>query len=336
MSGQVIEGPALTVVLAALADAAVLETTLLHLRAQTVRDRIELVVVTPSRERLGPLPTAMDALHGCRVIEAPAATSVAQANAAGVRVASAPVVAFVEDHSFPDRGWAEALVRAHEDDWVAVGPVVVNANPGTILSWADFLIGFGRWMEPTPAGPQPFLPGHNCSYKRSALLAFGDELESVLEVETVLHLHLAAAGGGLYLEPAARVAHTNFSRWRPSLHVRFHSGRAFAARLRDGWHRPRRVVFALASPLIPLVRFARCVAQMTRPGRAARIRWSVLPALAFSLLVDGAGQVAGHVAGPGDSEKRLAAYEFRRIDEITSSDRRAIAALTATLRSSEG
>ena len=39
------DAPALTVVLAGLADAAVLETTLLHLRAQTVRDEIEVIVV---------------------------------------------------------------------------------------------------------------------------------------------------------------------------------------------------------------------------------------------------------------------------------------------------
>ena len=45
--------PALTVVLAGLADAAVLETTLLHLRAQTVRENIEVIVVAPSVERLG-------------------------------------------------------------------------------------------------------------------------------------------------------------------------------------------------------------------------------------------------------------------------------------------
>ena len=72
------DAPALTVVLAGLADAAALETTLLHLRAQTVRENTEVIVVTPSVERLGALPVTMDEMHSCRVIEVPSATTVAR------------------------------------------------------------------------------------------------------------------------------------------------------------------------------------------------------------------------------------------------------------------
>ena len=57
------DAPALTVVLAGLADAAALERTLLHLRAQTVRDETEVIVVTSSVERLGALPLTMDEMH---------------------------------------------------------------------------------------------------------------------------------------------------------------------------------------------------------------------------------------------------------------------------------
>ena len=94
--------PALTVVLAGFADAAVLETTLLHLRAQTVRENIEVIVVAPSVERLGALPVTMDEMHSCRVIEVPSAITSSEANAAGARAAAAPIVAFAEDHSYVD------------------------------------------------------------------------------------------------------------------------------------------------------------------------------------------------------------------------------------------
>jgi len=326
--------PALTVVLAALADGAVLETTLWHLRAQTARERIELVVVTPSRQRLGPLPVDMGGLHDCRVLEVPSVTSCAAANTAGVRAASAPIVALVEDHSFPAPDWAAALLEAHDGPWTAVGPAVVNANPASLAGWSDFVLGYGPWMEPVQAGPQPFLPGHNCSYKRDALLALGDELEAMLEAETVLHFRLAAQGKGLYLEPRACVAHLNLSRWPASLRVRFHSGRVYAAALRNGWSAPRKAAYAVASPLIPFVRFAHCLRQMRVPGRRGLVPWAAVPGLTLSLLCDGAGQVAGHVAGPGDSETVLSRYEFRRVDYVTAEDRRAVEALNASLRSS--
>ena len=327
--------PALTVVLAGLADGSVLETTLLHLRAQTARERIELVIVTPSLSRLGPLPVALDAMHSCRVIEAPSVTSCATANAAGVRAASALVVALVEDHAFPDPNWAESLLAAHEGPWTAVGPAIVNANPASLAGWSDFVLGYGPWMEPAQAGPRPFLPGHNCSYKRAALLALGDELEEMLEAETVLHYRFAAQGNGLYLEPRARVAHLNVSRWPAALSSRFHSGRVYASALRTGWSTPRKATYAVASPLIPFVRFAHCLRQLREPGRRGLVPRAALPGLALSLVCDGAGQVAGHLAGAGNSVAVLSAYEFRRVDHITDADRRALEALTAGLRSAD-
>lgn len=329
------ETPDLTVVLAALADAAVLEPTLLHFRAQTTRERIEVIVVTPSVDRLGPLPVTMDGMHSCRVIEAPAALTVCEANAVGARAAAAPIVAFAEDHSYVDPGWGAALLEAHKGDWAAVGPAVVNANPATMTSWADFVMSYGPWMEPAEAGPRPFLLGHNCSYKRDVLLATGDELPSLLEAETVFHYRLAAAGHGLYLEPQARISHLNFSRWRVSLRVQFHSGRVYAASLREGWSAPRKAIYALASPLIPLVRFGRSLRLIRQPSYRSVVPIAVIPALALALLCDGAGQVMGHIAGVGNSERGLSDYEYRRVDNVTAGDRRAIEALTASLRGSD-
>jgi hypothetical protein len=329
------EAPALTVVLAALADARVLETTLLHLHVQTARKRIEVIVVAPSVERLGLLPVTMDEMHSCRVIEAPAATTGCEANAAGARAAAAPIVAFVEDHSYVDPHWGAALLEAHEGDWAAVGPEVVNANPATTTSWADFVMSYGPWMEPAKAGPRPFLLGHNCSYKRAVLLAAGDELASLLETETVFHYRLAAAGHGLYLEPRARVSHLNFSRWNISLRVQYHSGRVYASSLREGWSPPRKALYALASPLIPLVRFGRSLRLIRQPRHRDTIPTAVIPALALGILCDGAGQIMGHIAGAGSSEHELSEYEFRRVDNVTPADRRQIEALTANLRGSD-
>ena len=152
------DAPELSVVLAGLADAAVLETTLLHLRAQTVRENIEVIVVAPSVERLGALPVTMDEMHSCRVIEVPSAITSCEANAAGARAAAAPIVAFAEDHSYVDPQWGAALLDAHQGDWAAVGPEVGNANPDTMTSWADFVMSYGPWMEPAEARPAAVPP----------------------------------------------------------------------------------------------------------------------------------------------------------------------------------
>ena len=290
-------GPKLSVVLVTPDSYETIRKTIGYLRRQTVCGELELVIVAPGKIGAEELP------EFCRVqvVEIGAVTTVGRANVAGVRAATAPVVALAEDHAFPEPDWAAALIEAHCGPWAAVGPVVRNANPETAVSRADFWIGYGPWAEPQPAGPREFLPGHNSSYKRERLLAYGDRLEEMLEAETVLHWELRAQGHQLWLEPAARIAHVNFSRWRTWLGMQFHLGRVFAATRAQHWPLWKRIVFVCGSPLIPLVRLSRSCQRS--------------PALVIGLTVDGLGQLAGYAAGAGDSAPKLAHYEFHREDQ---------------------
>jgi hypothetical protein len=249
-------------------------------------------------------------------------TSIGAANAAGVRRARGRVVVLTEDHCFPDPDWAEALIDAHRsDDICAVGPVVANGNPGTMVSEADFAIGYGPWMAPLPAGAMPFLAGHNCSYKRDDLLALGGRLERFLEAETVLHFEWTAQGRSLRVEPRAQVRHINYSRWRSWLPVQFLAGRHFGGLRASTWPARRRLFYAAASPLIPLVRFVRIAREFLRPGRRPLRLMRMSPALLLGLLLDGAGQGVGYLLGPGNAMARLARYEFNRIDHVRPKDR---------------
>src|SRR5690242_10619514 len=64
--------------------------TIGYLRAQTVRDRLEVVVVAPSVDKLQLDPLQMEGFAGYVVVEVGAIESIAGANASGVRCASAP------------------------------------------------------------------------------------------------------------------------------------------------------------------------------------------------------------------------------------------------------
>jgi len=257
------------------------------------------------------------------VVEAGTVGSIGRANALGIRRATAPIVALAEDHSFPDPDWAEHLIRAHAGPWTAVGPAVRNANPRTAVSWADLFIGYGPWLEPVPAGEVEFLPGHNTSYRRETLLALGDRLDPMMETETLLHWELRAAGHRLYLEPAARIAHTNFSRWSSWVPAQYHNGRAFAGARRAGMTLWKRAGYVVGAPLIPLVRLAR----LARTARGVTLRRRFVrcfPALVIGLGIDGLGQLVGYALGPGSSPRRLARYEFHRARHLTPRDRREV------------
>jgi hypothetical protein len=301
--------PAMSVIVTTPDSYDTIRTLIGRLRAQTRRDALEVIIVAPS---IGAVRSGLaDLEEFCcwRVVELGTLRTVAQAKAAGIRQATAAVVVLTEDHSFPDPTWAQALIEAHRHPWAAVGPAMGNGNPESLIGWADFIIGYGAWLDP-PAGEATHLPGHNSAYKRDILLAFGDRLEALLGAEATLHEELQARGHRLYMEPAAKTFHVNFTqpaRWVPYL---LYSGRLFAAERARSWSLLRRAVFSGAAWLIPLVRLKRALQQMRRSRPDLLVR--VFPALLFALTVDGIGQWLGYTFGAGQAAQRVAHLEFHR------------------------
>ena len=316
------EAPLLSVVVVTPDIVATVRKTLKFLRSQSVCERVEVLLVAPSREGLGLDESELREFHSHKVVEVGHMRSTARARAAGVRAASADVVAFAEDHAFPAQGWAEALLSRHAEGWAAVGPSMSNANPRSATSWANLLIEYAPWLEPCEAGEREHLPGHNGSYKRALLLEYGERLEAMLDAESVLHWDLRSRGQRLYLEPRARVFHQNFSAPSASLALRFNGGRLFASARAREWPAWRKLVYASASPLIPLVRCARIVGELLQPGRPRRLLPKVLPALFAGLVFDGAGECVGYALGAGEAMRKLSDMEFHRERYMAARDRR--------------
>jgi hypothetical protein len=315
--------PAMSIVLATPGDFSTIAMTVRYLRRQTIASRIELVIVARGSDALSAEEGALQDFWGWQLVEVGEIGSVGGANAAGVRNARGPVIAFAEDHCFPEPGWAEALLESYGGDEVAaVGPVFRNANPGTLVSWCDFVIGYGPWMDPTIRDDQPFLAGHNSSYRRAVLLELDDRLEAALEAETVLHGELRRRGYRLLVQARARAAHANFAKLRSWLPVQYHCGRVYAARRATHWGRARRTAYACGSPLIPVVRLVRALGQLRRAARPRPSVPRLMPLLGLGLAVDGVGQLLGYLAGAGGSAQELARFEFRRVDHVPEADRR--------------
>jgi hypothetical protein len=280
------------------------------LRLQTARDALELVIVAPSVAAIRAGLADLQDFRCWRIVELRVMRSVGQAKTAGIRCANASVVVLTEDHCFPDPGWARALIEAHRGDWAAVGPSMDNGNPQSLISWADFIIGYGPWFNPLAAHEVELLPGHNTSYKRNLLLGYGERLEALLGAESNLHHDLRARGFRLYLESAAMAFHTNFtrpSRWIPYL---FYSGRVFAAERRRNWPPLRRAGYTIGAWLIPFVRFMRLITgvRRTRPDLVVGVSAPLL----FALIVDAAGQGIGYALGAGQAAEKVARLEFHR------------------------
>ena len=285
--------------------------TIRYLQAQTVVKRMELVFVLPSRQQVSLDESELACFHSWQVVEVGRIPSIARGFVAGIRKAHAPIIALTEDHSFPDSRWAELFIAAHRSHWAVVGPTMRNGNPDSIISWADFYQAYGEWTQPRLSGLVRHLPGHNSSYKRDILLAYGDGLEDLMEAESVLHRDLEAKGYELMLEAGTCTSHLNFSSWSSWFFVRYYAGRQFAATWSRNWQWYRRLLFTVASPLIPCIRLWRIVKQVYR-GRSFGFVVRLLPVLIPGLIVEGAGHMVSYALGAGNSCEKLSQYEFHR------------------------
>ncbi|HET6637507.1 MAG TPA: glycosyltransferase [Gemmatimonadota bacterium] len=300
------------------------QTTVRHLAAQSIADRIELVFVVPRGSSIEPGDGALTGFAGHRIVEVETRECAgAVGYAAGIRAARAPFVVFTEDHCYPESGWARALVEAYDDRTAAVGPVVAHANASGSVAWADYLLGYGPWSDPTPGGEVDYLPGHNSSYRRAALAPYEPNLETWLVAESVLHWDLRSKGWRLILEPRARTHHFSFSRPASWLRATFLQSRAFAGERTQDAGPLRRLFWVAASPLIPAVRLRRCVRD-TRRSAAGPGLVRALPALAVSLSVSALGEAVGYAFGAGEAPARIAQYEYRRYLHVNARDRHAM------------
>ena len=134
-------------------------------RRQTIRDRIELILIAPSADKVSGVMAHRDEFAAIQIVEDPVA-DLAPARAAGIRAASAPYVFVGETHSYPHPEFAEALVRRLSESWTAVAPAFGNANPNGPRSWAGFLSDYGRWVDGTEAGEVTEFPIYNVGVRR--------------------------------------------------------------------------------------------------------------------------------------------------------------------------
>jgi hypothetical protein len=311
--------PALSVLIATPDSFEVLRTTLNELKKQTARDRLEIVLLAASRERLRLDQSLLKEFHAYQVIEVGPFQSIGKARAVGVLAARAPVVAFAEDHAYPATGWAAALIDAHRQPWAAVGPVIINANPETKISWVDIFLCYGPFLEPAQSGVVPSVPADNSTYKRALLLEYGDRLEAMLDDETALQRDLRARGYQLYLEANAQTRHLNFTRMSAWLSLRYHGGRMYGAGRveQNHWSLLKRLFYIAMSPLFPLIQAWPLLRDIRRAGRQRELLPGSVPEIAAALVAGVVGEVAGYACGRGTSLEKLTRLRFHR-DEHAS------------------
>lgn len=320
MNSSPTTAPELSVILVVPDCYATIRNTVRALMAQTVHDQLELVFVAPSRQALNGIEQDEHAFQAIRVVEFGEIRTLSAPRAAGVRAASARLVALGEDHAYPEPNWAEALINAHRQQWAAVGAAFLNGNPG-LASWISLVMDYGRWVDPVASGLTDDVPGHNTAWKRELLLEYGARLEQMLRAPTIMHWDLQAKGHRLYLEQAAKVRHFNVSLFVSHVIDHFNGSRVFAASRSAEWSWVQRISYVGGSPVLVVRKLRGWLDNIRRAGLEAELLPRAWPLLILCAVINGLGELVGYGFGLGQAEQRVFNYDSRRGPYLTQGDR---------------
>ena len=282
------------------------------LRAQSVRDALELVVVRwPEARRDFPC-FADDGFAAVRVLDMAPATPLPVGRAAGARAATTPLVFFAETHAFPCPEWAEAVLdAARSGPWQVLSSSFENANPYGAVSWAGFILDYGSFGDDLPEGEIDSAPIHKAIFRRDDLLAFGERLPAVLSAGDELPLALRARGRRAYFVPRARVSHLNARRLGLWLRGRALIGFLIGANRAERWSGARRALYVALAPLIGPVLVWRIVPVVHRFARTTALPRGLWPAIVLGAFARAAGESVAYAFGPVRAlYERADAYEL--------------------------
>ena len=255
------------------------------LAAQDFDEPAEFILSEDERYR-GELPASLTtSLPGSRVLFSRASSSYALKNA-GVRDASAPIVALIDADCRPDPDWLRLLVQA------------LRSNPGvSVVSGRTFYEGTGVWervlclltrsyLDPGRAGESAFASNNAVGFRKDVHLAHPLPEDLGAFAARMQSESIRRSGGTLWFEPRMRVVH-EFDGWPMEADIRKNIGYGtVATRLADGRMPYASLVRAgaVSIPLIVAGKLFNTWRDCVRCGRVYGVRWRELP-LAFAAAV---------------------------------------------------
>ncbi len=204
-----------------------------------------------------------------RFVQAPRRADVFALRTLGIHGTRGAFVALTEDHVTVSPRWVEALLEAHRAGHGIVGGPVDNGLRDRAYDWALYFCEYGIHMPPSPEGPVGILSGINVGYDRELLMRCREAWSREFRENEVHHALYELAGLGFHLAPDAWVESHLGMTFRHAMSHLFAGGRQYA-RYRKARSAPAvRVLWVAASPLVPLVLFARIVRRVAsrQPAR---------------------------------------------------------------------
>ena len=216
--------PAISAVVIAQNDVAVIDRSLRALTSQVVDDEFEIILVGSGSDET--VAYAHRYYPELRCVQLPAPALPGEARNAGLWMARGEFVTFPGSHVWLQPGSLAARLRAHDEGWDLVTGAVINGNT-TRAGWASYFLDHAVQNPSRASGEFHGVPGH-VSYLAEDVRAVGGFPEDMRAgADTVVNRKLFFAGKRTYFCAEAAFAHASPSTTVRQL-LRHHYGRGRA------------------------------------------------------------------------------------------------------------
>ncbi len=224
--------PAITAVVIAQNDAAVIDRSMRALVHQDVDDEFEVILACSGDDDT--VEHVRRTYPTVRCVQLPDRALPGEARNAGLWMARGEYVTFPGSHVWLRPGSLAARLQAHDEGWDMVTGSVVNGNT-TRAGWASYFLDHSTQTPSRPSGEYIGAPGH-ASYITRDVRAVGGFPEDMRAGEdTVVNRQLYFAGRRTFFCEPAAFTHASPSTTRAQLlRHHFQRGRALGRIMRSG------------------------------------------------------------------------------------------------------
>ncbi len=280
--------------------------------SQTLVDRMEVVVVDLARGEFPDLSFPEDC--AVRYIRRSPAVHWQEGRIEGFLASSADIVAFSEEHAYPEPDWAEAILKAHRaGDWPIVGYGFRNANPESYFSRGGLIADYGRFILPVDSGVKSCTSGNNISFKRGFLVEAMREFGTYPFPDYLVQEYCAKRGMSMYVSAEAVTNHENYEELMGFMITNFYFCHVMAGnRARFGkWSAGRRWLYAIGTlfAATPLKTWRLAASLKGRPGLWAEFI-KTLPVTILTYVASSIGESIGYVHQIPGAEARFTQWEI--------------------------
>ena len=268
------------------------------------QDSVELEILV--LDRLG--PDVRDPLGrefpDAKIVAMDSDATIPQMRAKGFELASADLVAVIEDHVIVPPDWASKLLQAIENGADVAGGPIENMAVEKRVDWAAFLCEYSACLPPLESGKSSWLPGNNIVYKKSLI----DQYAPVIaegKWENRLHDAMRDDGVDLIMVPDLIVGHKMHYTFNLYMSQRYLYARSYAGGRVVGKSLPVRFLYGLAAFILPPLLFFRTVKNIRSKGRHLDQLVPSLPMLFAFVWSWGFGEVVGYWFGAGKSLSKV-------------------------------